>query len=486
MRFWIDSHGCAKNQVDAEEMAARLEAVGHEWASGPEAADLIVVNTCGFIESAKKESIEAIVGQKRAHPGARVLAAGCLSQRYAAELAADLAEADGVVGNSDMSALVRAAEATASGERFVLSGRPWLEPVPGGGAAAAGGSAARGGEPTQASRPALAAGWIRRGRLFDFPGTAHVKISEGCSNDCSYCAIPLIRGPARSRPADEIVDECAYLVGRGIREIVLIGQDLGSYRRDPELPPGLPSLLGAISRLEGDFRVRLLYIHPDHFPEAILPLMAADPRFLPYFDVPFQHASARVLKAMNRKWDAGAYLDLVGRIRAALPDAVLRSTFLVGFPGETDEDFALLRDFQDRARLDWLGAFAYSREEGTPAASMATRVPKRTALARKKAVEEAQEGITRERMGRFVGRVLEVLVEERIPAPSPATDAASEDAVDLSIGRSWLQAPEVDGLTLLRGSFEPGTVVRARVLAVRGVDLDAAAFHAPRESSGSP
>ena len=450
MRFWIDCHGCAKNDVDGEEIAARLEAAGHDFSQGPGDADLVIVNTCGFIEDAKKESIQAVLAIKAAHPGKRVLVAGCLAQRYASQLAADLPEADGIVGNADLGAILAAAEATLAGERPVL--------VP---------------------EAAPSIGIVQRVRRFDYPGTAHVKATEGCSNFCSFCAIPLIRGALRSRPVLELLGECRDLLDQGVTELVLIGQDLGSYGRDfpaqegPAGAPRLPELLSALSRLDGAFRVRTLYIHPDNFPEGILPVMAADPRLLPYFDLPFQHGSPRVLKAMNRRGSPGAYLELIARIREALPDAAIRSTFLVGFPGETEEDFERLRDFQERANLDWVGSFAYSREEGTAAYSMGGRVGARTVAARRASLEEAQERITRGRLARFVGGELELLVEERV-------ERASEDEEELSLARAWNQAPEVDGLTVLRGSHRPGSLVRARVLAVNGVDFEAAAVDSRR------
>jgi ribosomal protein S12 methylthiotransferase len=464
MRFWIDRHGCAKNDVDAEEIAARLEAAGHSYAEGAADAELVIVNTCGFIEDAKKESIDAIVALKAAYPGKRVLVAGCLSQRYAAELAAALPEADGIVGNADLGAVLAAAEATAAGERPVIV--PEIPRIVAPHAQLAEG---------EHVHPIPSSQLVKRVRRFDFPGTAHVKATEGCSNCCSFCAIPLIRGALRSRPPAELASECAELLGQGVRELVLIGQDLGSYGRDlgprglagrGEAPSLLPELLERLTRLKGDFRLRTLYIHPDRFPEGILPLMASDPRLLPYFDLPFQHASPRVLKAMNREGSGEAYLGLVSRIREALPDAAIRSTFLLGFPGEDEDDFRALRSFQEAARLDWVGSFAYSREEGTAAYAMRGRPAKRAVAARRAAIEEAQERITRERLERFVGRELEVLVEERVAR-------LSEDEEPLSLGRAWNQAPEVDGLTVLRGELEPGSVVRARVLAVNGVDFDA-------------
>lgn len=456
-RFFLDSHGCAKNQVDGEEIAARLECAGYEWAPSAESADVIIVNSCGFIESAKKESIDAVLGWKAGYPGKKVILAGCLAQRYATELTEGLPEADGIVGNSVLADVPTAVAEVMSGRRPIVARDPeaWKT------------GEGSGGEAMRHQAP------IRRRRLLDFAGTAHVKITEGCSNRCTYCAIPLIRGSLRSRAIADIVDECADLVAAGAKELVLIGQDLGSFGKDSGGESLLPELFEALCGIEAPFRVRTLYIHPDNFPEAILPLMRAHPRLLPYFDLPFQHASAPILKAMNRRGSDEAYLGLIERIRTALPEAVIRSTFLVGFPGETEEDFRRLRAFQDAARLDWLGAFTYSREEGTPAFSMRGRVPKKVAEARKKAVEEAQEAITSARLARFVGSELEVLVEEIVETPEGQNP---EEAEELSLGRAWLQAPDVDGLVVLRGRRNPGDLVRAKVLAVNGVDFDAIAI----------
>lgn len=442
-RFFIDLYGCAKNQVDAEEISTRLEAAG--WTRVPDAdgADLMLVNSCGFIESAKKESIDAVLSHKAARPASRVMLAGCLSQRYPEELGAALSEADAVFGNADLSRVVEAAEAALAGTRPVLA--PARVPY----------------------RPP------ERKELFGWKGSAYVKIAEGCSNHCSFCAIPLIRGDLDSRPVDDVVAEIESLLARGVYEIDLIGQDLGSYGRDSGGGQLLPALLARLSALEGDFRVRMLYIHPDRFPLEILDACERDPRVLPYFDIPFQHGSPRILKAMGRKGDPDAYLGLIGKIRDRLPDAVIRSTFLVGFPGETEEDFALLREFQERSRLDWLGAFAYSKEEGTAAAKLKGAVPKKIAGRRKAELEAAQTAITEERMARFVGREFEVLIEERIEAPDGEGAGADGSDEAFSLGRAWFQAPEVDGLCVVRGEFEPGAVVKARTFALRGVDLEA-------------
>ena len=430
--FYIDNHGCAKNQVDAEEMAARLVADGWGQSASMADTDLVIVNTCGFIEDAKKESLEAVMAVKATYPGKRVLVAGCLSQRYAEALASDLAEADGVFGNGDLSLVGEAASAAMEGAHSALA----------------------------PERVAYAP--ARRGALMGFPRSAYLKIAEGCNNRCSFCAIPIIRGDVSSRDPDDVASEFAELVANGAYEVCLIGQDLGSYGMDRAGRPLLPELLSKLSSISGDWRARMLYIHPDRFPRDVLDACARDPRVLPYFDLPFQHASQRILRAMNRSGDADRYLGLLSDIRSALPAATIRSTFLVGFPGEEDGDFAELRRFQEAARVDWLGAFAYSREEDTPAFSMKGRVPKRVAAARKKDIEEAQRPITEKALERFVGTTQTVLVEERI------------EGEDLAIARGYMNAPDVDGaIVVVGGDLAAGDVLEVGVMAVRGVDLEA-------------
>jgi ribosomal protein S12 methylthiotransferase len=441
VRYFLDPFGCVKNQVDAETMMALLDASGWEAVKAPEAADLIIVNSCGFIESAKRESIDAVLAYRRDYPGTRILLAGCLAQRYAAELSQSLPEADGLFGNADLSRIVQAASAALEGspQTLIPPAPPQQEPV------------------QMGARPLLSP-----------PGSAYVKIAEGCNNRCSFCAIPGIRGPLRSRPVASVLDECKALLARGVRELCLIGQDLGSYGRDfPAAGSSAPlvELLRALSALEGDFWARLLYIHPDNFPLPLLNLCQADSRLLPYFDLPFQHGSAAVLRAMNRRGDAASYLALIERIRAALPDAAIRSAVLTGFPGETDADFQALVDFQARAQLDWLGVFTYSREEDTPAYTMKGRVPKKLAAERKGIIEERQIPLTQARMSRFIGREMTALTEERI-----------EGEAGLSLGRVFCQAPEVDGAAVLHADrdLRPGEFVRCKVFAQAGFDLEAA------------
>jgi len=431
MIYFLDPFGCAKNQVDAELMMARLNAAGWTGAGDPAAADLIIVNSCAFVEEAKRESINAVLAWKKQYPDKKVLLAGCLAQRYQAELEESLTEADAFTGCEPERAVDVAAGLVPG---TILAHGPQM--VPGTG-----------------QRP-----------LLGFPGSAYVKIAEGCDNNCSFCAIPLIRGPLRCRPIPDIVQECRHLLERGIKELCLIGQDIAAYK------PGLSALLEALAALPGSFWVRLLYLHPDHFPLDILPILQTDSRFLPYFDIPLQHASPRLLSLMGRRGSGESYLRLLDTIRCRLPDAVIRSTFLVGFPGETEEDFEQLLGFQRQAGFDWLGVFAYSREEGTAAHSMKNRVPKQIALRRKVLVEETQIPITEDRMNRFVGRTLDVLVEEALPL--------AEDT--LWLGRLFCHAPEVDGAAVIQQANAhgtapqpaPGQLIRGTVFARAGFDLE--------------
>jgi ribosomal protein S12 methylthiotransferase len=441
-RYFLDPFGCAKNQVDAETMMAVLDRSAWSRVEDSADADLIIVNSCGFIESAKQESINAVLSYRKLYSHKKILLAGCLAQRYAKELPASLTEADGLFGNTDLGAI-----AAAANRIFKKPGLPPETPAP----------------------FSVSSSLLAERPLLSLPGQAYVKISEGCNNRCAFCAIPVIRGPLRSRPLMDVLEECRSLLDRGVREICFVGQDLGSYGADLG-GPGLPELLEAVSTLRGHFWTRLLYIHPDHFPLPVLDICRRDSRILPYFDLPFQHGSTGMLRAMGRRGAAGTYLRLIADIRSALPDAVIRSTFLTGFPGETAEDFRQLLNFQAQADLDWLGVFAYSREEDTPAYSMAGQVPQKIAVRRKTRVEEMQTGISENRMDRFVDRALEALVEEAVDRGH----TQSRDQEQIYLGRVYCQAPEVDGTAILRSNkpLVPGTFVTGRIVARTGFDLE--------------
>lgn len=428
----IENLGCAKNQVDAEYLISLLADAGYRYVENPASADAIIVNSCGFINPAKEESINTTLELREQYPAARIVLAGCLAQRYGRDI--DLPEADAIVGNRDLSAVIEAIRELEEDRRPVLL-------------------------------PEGKTGEIRRSTLLSMPGSAYLKIAEGCDNRCSFCAIPLIRGPVVSRAIDTVVAEAEDLISKGIHEINLVAQDLSSFGRDRGVQD-LPELLDRLSALEGDFWIRLLYIHPDRFPAEIIPILKRDSRILPYFDIPFQHASPRILKAMGRRGSAEGYLGLIEEIRTQLPDAVFRTTFLIGYPGETNEDLDLLADFMRRGQFLWAGFFVYSPEDGTPAAATAggfkAMRSRRRAEKRKAELEELQSGISREVLTGFIGRELEILVEEPV---------AGEE---LAISRAYLNAPEVDGAVVLHGEeLKTGQVVKAKLVALNGIDLEA-------------
>jgi ribosomal protein S12 methylthiotransferase len=453
--FFIESLGCAKNQVDSELMIASLEQAGWRFSDVPEEADILIVNTCGFISQAKTESIETGLALRRRFPHKKIYMVGCLSERYAEDLSRELSEIDGFYGNRDPAGIIGLVECAGARSGDAASTRPAgdIEAHHHGGVSV-------------------------RTRLLSFAGSAYVKIAEGCGNRCTYCAIPLIRGDLKSRPVGDVIQEIRGLIARGIGEIILVAQDLGSYGRDwggamvrPTAASPLARLLKEISRIPGNFWVRLLYIHPDHFPEDLISVIGRDERLLPYFDIPFQHGSPGILSAMGRIGDPEKNLALVAKIRKTLPGAVIRSTFLVGFPGEGEEDFQRLLAFQESAGLDWLGVFTYSREEDTPAYRMSERPSRRTSDLRKAVIEERQLPITERALDGHVGKILDVLVEERV------------EGEELSIGRAYMQAPDVDGLTVVRGVFAPGSVVRVKIIRRNGLDLEAAAGQGPLAAS---
>ena len=434
--FYIVNLGCSKNQVDGETILALMEQRGWKY-TDLESADVVIINTCGFINDAKEESINTILNCKSSYPDKIVIAAGCLAQRYGKELSDEMTEADGFVGNRDLYAIPEAVEKIVKGRTRLVS-------------------------PASQSPDCF----VERDVLFTFPRSTYIKIAEGCNNNCTYCAIPLIRGQLRSIDPDIIIKEIKSFIKKGFFEINLVSQDLASWGTD--IGHDLVYLLKRICRLKGDFRIRLLYMHPDKFNPDILPLFKKDSRLIPYFDIPFQHASEPVLKAMGRKGNKEKYLKLISTIRKELPESVIRSTMMLGFPGEKENDFQCLMDFLKGAELDWCGFFTYSREEGTKAFDLKDKVPMATAGLRKEQAQDLQNRITEKRLESYIGNEIEVLVEELI---------AEEE---IALGRGYMNAPEVDGAVILHssrvenGGIKPGDVIRAKVIKRNNIDLEAA------------
>ncbi len=438
-RFYIEDLGCAKNQVDAEIMLDILQSTGAwSYTEDPQKADLILVNTCGFIEPAREESINSVFSLRAAYPEAKIVMTGCLAERYGKEMDEEFPEVDGFFGNKDLSYITTVAQDIMEGER--VSCFPDY--------------------PDLSKRD-----YMQRKRLLSYPGSAYVKISEGCDHRCRYCAIPLIRGSLRSRRQENIVAEVEELIQTGVYEINLIAQDLAAFGSDRGSSEFM-ELLDTLSLLPGDFVIRLLYIHPDDFPLELPGLVKRREKILPYFDIPFQHAAVPVLKSMGRKGSAEGYLNLLASIRKELPDAVIRSTFLLGFLNENDASREELMKFVEDAELDWAGCFIYSLEEGTPAYGDRSNEEHERVIGEaesfKPRLEELQERITEERLQRWVDREVDVLIEERVSGE------------ELLIGRIAAQAPEVDGLTVVLSDHgEPGERLRCRITRVVGVDLEA-------------
>jgi ribosomal protein S12 methylthiotransferase len=455
-RLYFVSLGCPKNQVDTELMLGQVQAAGHALVDAPDDADVIVVNTCAFIDAAKEESVDTILemAQYKAAGGKKLVVTGCLAQRYADDLVRDIPEIDHILGSADFPSLAKAllpvpVITTPSGKAKKTRALPVIQVSE---------------TPTyiydhDAPRVRIGAGH-----------TAYVKIAEGCDRPCSFCIIPKLRGPQRSRGIADIAAEVEQLGRQGVVEINLIAQDLTRYGWDagstPEARATLAQLLRELGKVEDLRWIRLHYTFPSAFDDELIDVIASEPRIAKYVDVPLQHASDAMLKRMRRGHSARVSRDLIDRLRAKIPDVVIRTTFIVGHPGETDEEFAELAAFVKDARLDRAGAFTYSIESNTVSAMLPGRVPPEVAAARRDELMEIQRQVSRAKHEAWVGRELEVLVE------------GVSDESDLVLEGRWSgQAPEIDGKVYLALGEDappaPGTFVRAKVTQASDYDLAA-------------
>lgn len=419
MKFKMISLGCPKNLVDSERLAGLLAREGHELSDD---AELTIINTCAFITEASKESIETILleaGRKR-DQGGKLVVTGCLYERYGEELRQLLPEVDLFLTNANGDGVVRLMgdDATAASSAGAFPGRPYER------------------------------------KILTQPPSAYLKIQEGCSNRCSYCTIPSIKGPLVSRSIAEIRDELSLLVASGFREITVVGQDITSFGKDKGTD--LSTLLTALLEEKEEFFLRLLYLHPRGIDDHLLDLVAGDDRIIQYLDIPLQHSEDRVLKAMNRGYTRAQAEHLLERIRARMPNATLRTTMIVGFPGETDREFEALCSFVQEAQFDNLGAFVYSREEHTAAYKLKGQVKASVKKERHQRLMQIQQEISKKRLQRLAGRKVHVVVE--------GMEGES------MMGRLLLQAPDVDGLAFIRGECKPGEIRIGEV--VRTLDYD--------------
>jgi ribosomal protein S12 methylthiotransferase len=456
--------GCARNEVDSEELAARLDAGGWQVSTDAEGADVVVVNTCGFVEKAKQDSIETLLAA--ADTGAKVVAAGCMAERYGRELAESLPEAQAVLGFDDYTDIAARLDGVLAGEQFeahtprdrrqLLPLTPVQRPsarvvVPG---------HATVDEHTPAHlRPVLR-------RRLDRGPVASLKLASGCDRRCAFCAIPAFRGAFVSRDPQELLAEAEWLARTGVRELVLVSENSTSYGKDLGDPRALEKLLPQLAAVDGIVRVRASYLQPAETRPGLVEAIATTPGVASYFDLSFQHASEPVLRRMRRFGSTERFLELLGSARALQPEAGARSNFIVGFPGENRQDVAELIRFLTAARLDAIGIFDYSDEDGTEAAGLTGKVRPETVKRRYDRISALADELCAQRAEDRMGATVEVLVD------SVGADASVGAGVE---GRAEHQAPEVDGSTTLVGGdlglLRPGDLVRAKVVGTEGVDL---------------
>lgn len=428
MRYHLVTLGCPKNVVDSEHLERLLQSGSHQPTARPSQAELLIVNTCGFIDSSKEESINTILRlAKRKQPNQRLVVAGCMTQLYGDEVAREIPEIDNIFGV-----------------------RQWEE------------VAALAGEPAEAPWDIPLTSSVDRPRA-----SAYLKISDGCNAPCTFCIIPTIKGRFASAGLGELVAEARHLAGCGVRELVLVAQDSTAWGEDLGIRDGLPDLITALAEAVPEVPwLRLMYAYPGRVSERLVRVMAETPAVCHYLDVPLQHGSPAVLKRMLRPANMTAVRRMIEDLRSAMPDIALRTSLIVGFPGETEREFEELAGFVEETRFDHVGVFTYSPQDGTPAAALSGEVPERVKRLRRAKLMRLQEQISAEKLGRLVGSELTVLVDDQELLRAP-----EHDAPDICVARSYRDAPEVDGLVICRGAAQPGDLRRVRVTEALPHDL---------------
>lgn len=435
MKIGVVSLGCPKNLVDSETMLGLIHEENYEITNDPSEAEIIIVNTCGFIESAKEESINTILQMaeyKKSGSCKYIIVTGCLSQRYAEELFNELPEADAIAGVEVYDEIGSIIKRVMNGERFIMLERSKPDVI-------------------YTSKETFLP------RILTTPSyTAYLKIAEGCDNCCSYCAIPKIRGPYRSKPMEQVLKEAKALADNGVKELIVVAQDTTRYGED--LPGGkllLSDLLKELNKIESLKWIRVMYCYPNNFTDELIETFASLDKVCKYVDLPLQHASNRLLASMNRYDTKEEVETLLAKLRKRIPGIVIRTTFIVGFPGETDADFEELKEFVEQQRFENAGVFAYSQEEGTVAGAMPNQIPDEIKQERYHELMALQAQISEEIHKDTEGQTLEVLVE-----------GIEEDGSGLHYGRSYREAPDIDGLVFIEnpGDIEPGCFVKVNIL----------------------
>jgi ribosomal protein S12 methylthiotransferase len=427
------SLGCARNRADSEVMLGSLMSNNYSITDDAEEADTVVINTCGFIEAAKAESVQTILDAaelKKANPNMKVVVAGCLTQRYKGQLVEGLPEVDLFIGTDEFPKIAE----------FLQQDLP------------------KGSVRAQRTHYLYDGSLPKKNTLTS--SSAYVKVAEGCQHNCSFCIIPAIRGQLRSRPIANVVQEAKDLARDGVKEINLIAQDLAAYGRDWG-SSDLLELLKALVEVDGIDWIRLLYVYPENISDEFIEFFASHPKIVKYLDIPVQHASDNLLKKMNRDISRDGLRTIFGKLRASVPGLAIRTSVMVGFPGETDEDFLELKDFVMEQRFDHLGCFTYSQEEGTVAGRMKDQIDEDTKLDRQAEIMAVQREISADRLIDYVGRTVQVLIK-----------GLSDESDLLAEGRLSTQAPEVDGVVYINdGDFKPGTIQNVLITDSHDYDL---------------
>ena len=424
--------GCSKNDVDSSMMYSLLDKNKYQMVNEPSQADILIVNTCGFIDAAKEESIDTIlesVEYKNEGRCKKVLLSGCLAQRYPEELIKEIPEIDGIIGTGNIDYINELLDRSLAGDLFIKTDN-------------------------------LNSAYIEGIRKEEVNRTEYVKISEGCNNNCSYCIIPSLRGKNRSRKIEDIYSEVEYLVSKGAREIILIAQNTTDYGIDLYSKYSLAKLIKEISKIEDLKWIRVLYLYPDHFTVELIEEFKNNDKLVNYVDMPLQHISDDVLKKMNRKTSKEHIIKTLKNLRKSVPDIVIRTTFIVGFPGESDDDFNQLVDFIEDIKFDKLGVFEYSKEEGTKAASLDEQISDSIKEERKNEIMAIQSEISAEILSKNIGKRLEVLIEEEVDEEN-------------YVGRTYMDSPEIDGVTYVHSAknLEIGSFVQVDVVDSLDYDL---------------
>lgn len=441
--FYLTSLGCAKNTVDSDSMAQLLEREGYQTVPTPTEAEVLIVNTCGFIAPARRESYDTLkVLAQIKQPGQFLIATGCLTQRYGAEVARQVRGIDGILGTRRWMDIVEVVQNLREANRLKANSSPFIH-LP----------------------PVETIGQDERGvlRAAVAGASAYLKIADGCSRPCAFCAIPLIKGPAVSRPLKLIIQEARELQKKGVRELILISQDTTAYGQDLGMKDGLVTLLQEILRAAPAIEwIRLLYTFPGAVSERLIELMATQPRLLPYLDIPLQHAHPSILQRMKRPANMDWVYRTIERMRQDIPGLAIRTAFIVGYPGETEEEFQALLEFIQEMRFDRVGAFQYSLEVGTPAEVLGDPIPPEVKEERYQRLMELQQSISLQINQSLVGQTLDVLIEGQ---------GRSKGRGRLWVGRSYRDAPEIDGLVFVEDEVRIGDIVPVRVTGALVYDL---------------